>query len=119
MKRLAIILISAVTASGCYYDNEEYLYGKESCPEGEITYSAVIAPMISQNCLTCHDQGTSSGDVVLETHAQVVQQVESGKLIGVITHSSGFPAMPDDAPQLSACKIEAVKVWIEGGALNN
>jgi mono/diheme cytochrome c family protein len=119
MKKATAILFLSMTFGSCYYDNEAALYGEEICSPDEATYSGTIAPIISNSCLSCHSQSVASGGVVLSDYAGVKQQAQNGKLIGTITHSGGFSPMPQNAPQLSDCKINAIRSWIDSGALNN
>ena len=108
----------ALGLGNCYYDNEELLYGKEVCDEVAITYAGVITGIISRNCLSCHSSSAANGGVVLETYAQLKVQADNGKLLGVISHTSGYSPMPKNGPQLSDCNILAIRTWIEAGALN-
>lgn len=113
------MLLTAITLTNCYYDNEELLYGEEQCSNEPSTYSGTVSVIISNNCLVCHSASVASGGVTLETHSQVKTLADNGTLAGVISHSSGFPPMPKNAPQLSQCNINAIIEWIDGGALNN
>jgi hypothetical protein len=113
-----MILLSGIT-SGCYYDNEAVLYGVQECVPDAPTYSTTIAPLISRNCLSCHNQASSNGGIALETYSQVITQVESGRLMGAITHSSGFSPMPKNSQQLSECNINAIRTWIDAGTPEN
>jgi mono/diheme cytochrome c family protein len=115
---IMITLLLAI-ASGCYYDNEAVLYGVEECSPDAPTYTKTIAPLISRNCLSCHSQAASNGGIALETYLQVITQVENGRLIGAVTHSSGFSPMPKNSQQLSDCNINAIRTWIDAGAPEN
>jgi len=121
MKYLILLIIGfvAIIQGGCYYENEEELYGDEECFTGRVSYSGTVAVIISNNCLGCHNQGDREGDVILDSYDEVRSVAESGKLIGVITHADGFPFMPKDAPKLSECDIRAIRTWIDEGSLND
>ena len=120
MKKFLVLISScACILSACYYDNEEQLYGEQPCSSEQVTYTGTIENIISNHCLSCHNATESSGGITLETYEQVKTLAQSGKLIGVITHADGFPAMPKDASKLSECNIEAITTWVEGGSLNN
>lgn len=114
---VAGVLVSFLT--GCYYDNEEKLYGMQACPTEDVTFSGTIAPILSSNCLSCHSESLRSGGIALETYAQVKAVADQGALLGAVTHSSGFSPMPKNAPQLSDCNIDAIRQWVEAGSLNN
>ena len=118
MNRLTYVLIVCL-ASACYYDNEASLYGEAICSDEEPTYAATVVPILNRNCMSCHSQAVAEGGVVLETYSGVNQQAENGKLLGAITHASGFSPMPKNAPQLRECDINAIRAWIDSGAINN
>jgi hypothetical protein len=121
MRKLGFILMVyfSIAGIGCYYDNEVVLYGVEECSADPATFSGTIAPIIARNCLTCHSQSVASGGVMMETFAQVSLLAESGKLVGVVTHASGFSPMPKNAAQLSDCNIIKIREWVDAGALDN
>ncbi len=105
--------------SGCYYDKEELLYPVSSCDTTDVRYSTSVAPIISVNCSGCHAGSLPSGGLNLDSHASLKTQVLNGKLIGSITHSSGFSPMPKNASKLNACNILRIQKWISDGSLNN
>ncbi len=127
MKTLAAMcLIFGVIwlASGCYYDNEEYLYPEVNnpCDTVNITYSKSIVPILANNCLSCHSNASAAGlggNIKLENYADVKTHADDHKLLGSISQSSGFFAMPLGAPKLDDCKITTVRLWINAGAPNN
>ena len=104
---------------GCYYDNEEAIYGTEICSDEIPTYSGTISGIIEKNCLVCHSASVASGGIVLATYEDVKRQIDNGKLIGAISHNSGFSPMPKNAPKLSTCDIQAIQTWANNQALNN
>ena len=91
----------------------------EDCDTTNVTFSGTIWPMISLNCTGCHSGAEPAGNIRLEDYASVVIPASDGRLFGAISHSAGFSPMPKNQPQLSDCKIEQVKTWIEDGTPNN
>jgi hypothetical protein len=91
----------------------------ESCDTVDMKYAANIQPILQANCYSCHSNGHFEHGVSLETYDYVKTQVNNGNLIGVITHASGYPAMPFGLPKLSDCTINKVKDWVGRGANNN
>jgi len=69
--------------------------------------------------VSCHQAQAPSGGVVLEGHASVQVQALNGRLLGAISHSPGFSAMPQNGNKLAECDIKALAVWIAAGAPNN
>jgi len=127
MKRkiiLPLILIVA-TIAGCYYDSEEKLYPvlSTSCDLTNVTFSQTIKPILQTACLSCHSNsaagGGEGGGIKLETHADVLTVVQNGKLMGAVTHASGFVPMPDGGGKLSDCEISQLQKWIDNQTPNN
>ncbi len=81
--------------AGCFYDKEEDLY-KSNCATTDIRYINVVKPIIDANCNIsgCHNSITNAGGYDLSDYTGVKLIVDNGKLIGSITHASGFSAMP-------------------------
>jgi len=113
-----LVFIFAFSA-GCYYDVEEELYPDTGCDTNDVTYSEVVLPLLQTNCYGCHSAAAQSGGIVLEGYDALVVHVNSGVLLGALKHSDGFAPMPQNQPQLPACDIEKIEVWIYDGALNN
>jgi hypothetical protein len=88
------------------------------CDETQFTYAAIIEPMLTTHCVGCHKPGNLSSDVDLSTYNTVLVEVSNGKLLGSITHTTGFKPMPQGG-KLSDCEIAQVTQWIEAGAFNN
>lgn len=115
-----------VVATSCYYDNEEYLYpsvsGVRECDTASISYALHIAPILTSKCLNCHSTTaapSSGGNVVLEGYSNVQKVATSGKLLGAISHTPGFSAMPKGGNKLSYCERTTIRRWIEGDTLNS
>ncbi len=120
LKKHLVILIVSVSITGCYYDVSEELYPTaDACDTSSVTYSADIQVMLQQNCLSCHAQSVNQGNVILEGYAQVKAFADNGRLLGSISHASGYAAMPQGGVQLPACTINKVRAWINHGAPEN
>lgn len=85
------------------------------CDTSHVTFSATILPIVQDACLGCH----SNIQPILLTYDQIKFQVDSGKFYCVINHLAGCPPMPENSPQLSACKLLQINKWINAGAPNN
>ncbi|HEX3007018.1 MAG TPA: hypothetical protein VHO90_05320 [Bacteroidales bacterium] len=116
-------LVSLLFYTGCYWDNEEYLYPQiGGCDTTVYTYSAGVQPILSSYCLTCHNNSSASslgGNIKLGSYADVKAQADNGRLSGAINHASGFSPMPKGSAKLDDCKIVIIEKWIAAGALNN
>jgi hypothetical protein len=117
---ICICIVGIVlSASACYYDSEEELYGTPECNLTDITYSTAVLPIIVDNCYGCHKQSANSGNVNLEGHTQLKKYVDNGQLLGAIKHESGFSAMPKNVAKLLDCEIQKIEAWVDAGALDN
>ncbi|SRR5690606_8200904 len=114
----AVIFLS----TGCYNDNREDLYPAiGDCDTATVSYSEFIAPLMNASCATsaCHDAATASFALILDNHADVQQIALNGKLLGSVTHASGFYPMPKNAARLDECTIAKIRAWVNAGAPEN
>lgn len=115
----ALMIILVISLAGCYYDVEEEIYPSIECDTSNITYSETIVGIISNNCYDCHSAAANFGNVTLEGYSALKTYVDSGQLLGVIRHESGYSPMPKNQPQMVVCNIEKIEAWIADGAPNN
>ena len=91
-----------------------------NCDTGTATspvkFSTHISPIIKQNCIGCHTSGTTT---LLNNYTQIQAQVANGLLWCSICQSGTCNPMPQVGAKLDACKVRAIKIWIDAGALNN
>ena len=120
MKKLILPIVFFILSS-CYYDSEEALYGKPgACNTSVTNFSTEVQPILSSYCLSCHANTVAfskGGGIKLQNYADVY--ASRGRLVGTITHASGFSAMPKNSAMLSDCNISIITGWITKGALNN
>ena len=115
---IMITLMGFIFLQNC--TNEKEALVLPNCPDtSDVSYVAKVRPLLQANCFSCHGNGSSEGNVSLETYDQVKQVAMSGRLLGSISHTPGFAAMPEGADKLSDCNIKEVEVWIEEGAQDN
>lgn len=129
MKRLSFLgaIVISLLVLSCSKSNEETQQqntngntgGNNTCDTVNMKYAANILPIIQANCYSCHGNGLSQNGVSLDSYDKVKTQVNNGNLIGVITHATGYPPMPQGAAKLSDCNINKIRSWINRGALNN
>jgi hypothetical protein len=116
-----VLISTALVYSGCYYDKSELVYPQPAtCDTVNMRYSTDIVPILSANCYVCHG-GTASGSAgrKFDTHALLVNYVNSGELVKAITHTGGVTPMPYNLPKLPECTINKIKAWVNRGAPNN
>jgi hypothetical protein len=79
------------------------------------TYTADIKPIISANCLTCHNGPQSEAQIDLSNYSGVKAMADQGRLLGSLHHQGGYVPMPKDAPQLSSDKLQLFDCWVGNG----
>ena len=86
-----------------------------------VTFSASVRPILQTHCTVCHSANPPQGGIDLSNHAGVKAMATGGTLLGAINHVPGFKPMPYPAgsPKMPQCQIDQVRIWIQGGALNN
>jgi cytochrome c553 len=127
MKKICLYIITGFAFIACTKTNEEAEIAKSapvtvpviSCDTVNMKYTANVLPIMQANCYSCHGNGQVEGGVSLDSYTKLKQRVNSKSLMAVITHASGYPAMPYGLPKLSDCDINKIKNWIDRGALNN
>ncbi len=90
-----------------------------ACDTVNVSFSAFVQPLITNNCLGCHSGSVPAGGLDFGTHAGVSQVALDGRLYGALARLDGFSAMPRNGSQLQDCTIDKIKAWIDDGALNN
>jgi hypothetical protein len=116
---ISFFIISAVMVlAGCSYDKANLLV--PACDTSfDATFSAIVAPVIQNNCAGCHNNANRKGDISLEGYDNIKQVATSGKLLGTIRHAPGFSPMPVGGNKLDNCTILSIQRWIENGLPNN
>lgn len=110
----------ALFITSCYYDKEGVLYPEAACDQtASATFTAVVLPLMNAQCNSCHAGAFASGGIKLDSYTETKKYVDNGKLIGSITHASGYSPMPQGGGSMSSCDIAKIQTWIKAGALNN
>jgi mono/diheme cytochrome c family protein len=114
------LFISLISLSGCYYDDEETLYPQVAgCDTTNVTYSGTISAIMAGNCNSCHGESAPQAGIKTDNYTDLKTIADNEKLWGVVNHLSGYSPMPKDRPKLSDCDLNKIRIWIDGGALNN
>ena len=103
----------------------------EQPDENEISYARDIRPILTANCVACHQPAHDDGDYLMTDFASLLKGGESGDaaiqpgdpdnsyLIELITPVDGESEMPPGDDSLSADEIELIRKWIQQGAKND
>jgi hypothetical protein len=89
------------------------------CDTTLFTYSGAVSPIMNTFCKGCHNPASLGGGIDASTYAAVKAIAVNGKLMGSITHKTGFIAMPQGSTKLSDCRIKQIQKWMTAGSLNN
>jgi len=92
---------------------------ESGCDTTNVKYSTHIKPLIQNTCQGCHSGAAPGGGIDLATYTGVKAIADNGKLIGSISHLTGYSAMPKNGYKLTDCQITTVKIWINQGAPQN
>jgi hypothetical protein len=116
---LMLSLLALMSFAGCYYDNEEELYPEVPglvCDTVDVSYVNTVKPILEANCINCHEGNFPSGNVLLDTYAEVAKSANNGSLYGVLSGNPAYSAMPPSGAKLRDCDIRKIKSWIDDGA---
>ena len=91
----------------------------EVCDSLNMSYANDVSKILLISCVGCHSAPSPAGGIDLASYPTVKAQVDNGKLIGSITHNSGYVPMPDGGGKLDDCSISKISNWVLEGAPNN
>jgi mono/diheme cytochrome c family protein len=106
------------------------LHAEDAKPaEPKITYAEHVQPIFREHCFSCHNQDTKKSDLSLATFGSVTTGGASGAVIepgdpdssrlwALVSHAEE-PKMPPEQDKLPEAKLNTIKAWILGGALEN
>lgn len=130
MRKYLLVIVGIVLAlsfsnmfTSCTYHNLDDL--STTCDTTNVTYAAVVQPILQANCYECHSQGNApafGGSVDLETFALLSAWTTGGsnsRLLCNIQFSNACNPMPKGGTKMSDCNISKVELWILDGAPNN
>lgn len=90
-----------------------------SCDSTSFSFSMAVQPTIVSYCQGCHSGSNPSGGILLTNYQQIVDQSQSGALLGSITRASGYVPMPLNQPALDPCLVDQIRRWIDAGMPDN
>jgi hypothetical protein len=119
---LTFVIVIILSFASCYYDNEEALYPSisSSCDTTNVTYSGSVAPVLRNNCLSCHSNTAAASygnNIRLENYADV--QARAAAVLGSVRHTGTYSPMPKNGGKLIECSILKLDIWVRNGMLNN
>ena len=94
-------------------------YCDDGCDTIDVKYSNQVKTLLSNKCVGCHNSASTGGGINLDTYAGASTVALNGRLIGSVSHSTGYIQMPQGGSKLSDCEIKIFQLWIDAGAPNN
>lgn len=97
-------------------------------PSGRLSFTADVAPIFKQHCLSCHGPDKQEGDLRLDRHEFVLKGGHTGSplltvnlaknaLLQRVTTDDESIRMPKNASPLSESDVATLRRWIELGAV--
>lgn len=113
---ISCLVLLLISIQGCYYDNEEELYGITVCNVTNVSFANDVMPIIQGNCSVsgCHVAG-GSGNGLFENYDQIKSKVDNGSFQDRVLDKREMP--PSYA--LSDCNIQYLQAWLDAGAPDN
>jgi len=90
-----------------------------TCDSTKFSFKDNIQPIFTKSCLGCHSGSSPQGNIVLSNYAGVSAVASDGRLVGAVSHSPGYPQMPQGGAKLDACSITLIRKWVDAGYPNN
>ena len=91
--------------------------------QADVDFKKEIAPILQNNCLTCHNSKTRKGqlsleniDDLLENETIVVGNADDSHLISQVVPVDGKAEMPKQGKPLSDSEVALLRRWINEGA---
>lgn len=103
----------------CENNNEQDLYGTQSCDTTDITWDSKVSAIMAKNCVRCHGEELSYNGVRHDSYESEMVVVNDGRLRGVVNHFDGFSKMPKDLGKLPECELKTINIWLDNGAPEN
>ena len=116
-RRLFPVLISSLVLPAAAFAQEK------------VTFQDHVQPIFRQHCGSCHNTDKKTADLDLLTYSSAMQGGASGAVIEpgdsansylymLVNHDSE-PKMPPNQPKIEVAKLDLIRKWIDGGALEN
>lgn len=115
---LLLLLVALAIPSGCYYDNEEDLYGGPGgCDTTDIRYSVEVRNILENQCYSCHTVSSNVSGFPFDNYVKLKQYADNGLLVELM-NTPGPRQMPP-AGLLPDCDRRKIEAWVKAGAPEN
>lgn len=93
---------------------------------GDVSYSAQIAPLFAESCVSCHGEETAEASLRLDSYEAVMAGSEYGAVVeagspegSLLLDMVAAGEMPQEEDPLDEDDVEMIRDWIAAGAENN
>jgi len=101
----------------------------EDAAPAKVTYDDHVKPIFREHCFSCHNQDTKKSDLSVASYSALIAGGASGSVVepgdpdnsriyALVSHADE-PKMPPNQDKLPQAKLDTIKAWIVGGALEN
>lgn len=87
-----------------------------NCDSSVYTFSGAISPIVTKNCVGCHQYPGASANIDLSSYQGIRDIAKSGAFVHSVQGTNGYKKMPPSGTALSECEINQIKKWIANGA---
>jgi hypothetical protein len=115
MKAPLFVLLLGLVLFSCSKDDDD----DDVCDTSDITYTNTVASIMNNNCALsgCHVDGNEMvAFFSLEGYTKAKGAADFGRIVGAISHESGFSPMPKGSNKLDQCTIDQIAAWVDAGA---
>lgn len=117
IKIFCYFLIVLSSAISCTSVSEDDLLEPIILPN-LVTYIDDVKPIISSNCITCHNSDVNAfGPFPLETYSEVKDKAENGPLLFRIQLPDGDPSIMPATGKMPQNLIDIIVAWANDGYL--
>jgi uncharacterized membrane protein len=90
-----------------------------ACDTANYKFATDIQPIISKNCVGCHNANSLQGNVDLSTYSLIVSSAASGNLLGCVKQIDSKYKPMSPSYKINDCNISKLEKWINSGTPNN
>lgn len=101
--------------------------GRQVKADDAISFATRVAPLLQQQCVTCHDAELAEAGYRLDTYkhlvrlgdgspAVIAEKPDKSKLFQVLIHEDENSRMPSESDPLPDTSINLIRNWIQQGA---
>ncbi len=95
--------------------NEGALETDCGCDTTSFSFAADVKPIFDLNCVSCHNENISSGNLSLTNYNEISTSILNGNTLDRISRPSGTAGVMPTTGKMDDCNITIIEKWIENG----